>query len=96
MSCLRISAWSTRASPIRWVLLGIGGLATVVLVLRFGQIAMKLGLASRAVDDFEFTGGQGARTPGRERSIARRFELDRRFVAIACFCFGSELTLGVC
>ena len=30
------------------------------------------------------------------RSIARRLELDRRFVAIACFCFGSELTLGIC
>jgi uncharacterized membrane protein YdjX (TVP38/TMEM64 family) len=51
-----LSAWSTGASLIRWVLLGIGGLATLVLVLRFGQIAMKLGLASRAVDDLEFSG----------------------------------------
>jgi hypothetical protein len=39
------------------VLLGIGGLATLVLVLRFGQIAIKLGLASRAADDLELTGG---------------------------------------
>ena len=52
-----LSAWATGASTVRLVLLGIGGLATLVLVLRFGQIAIKLGLASRAADDLELTGG---------------------------------------
>jgi hypothetical protein len=41
------------------VLVGIGVLATLVLVLRLGQIAMKLGLAARATDDLEFTGERG-------------------------------------
>jgi uncharacterized membrane protein YdjX (TVP38/TMEM64 family) len=50
-----LSAWTTGASTIRLALLGIGGLATLVLVLHFGQIAMKLGLASSAAD--EVTGG---------------------------------------
>ena len=52
-----LSAWATGASTVRLVLLGIGGLATLVLVLRFAQIAIKLGLASRTADDLEFTGG---------------------------------------
>jgi len=52
-----LSAWATGASTVRLVLLGIGGLATLVLVLRFGQIAIKLGLASRPADDLELTGG---------------------------------------
>jgi uncharacterized membrane protein YdjX (TVP38/TMEM64 family) len=52
-----LSAWATGASTIRLVLLGIGGLATLVLVLRLGQIVVKLGLASRAADDLELTGG---------------------------------------
>jgi hypothetical protein len=43
------------------VLLGMGGLVTLILVLRFGQIAMKLGLASRGIDDLEFADGQGTR-----------------------------------
>lgn len=42
-----LSAWATGASPVRLVLLGICGLATLVLIIRLGQIAMKLGLASR-------------------------------------------------
>ncbi len=52
-----LSAWATGASTVRLVLLGIGGVATLVLVLRLGQIAIKLGLASRAADDFELTNG---------------------------------------
>jgi uncharacterized membrane protein YdjX (TVP38/TMEM64 family) len=52
-----LSAWATGASTVRLVLLGIGGLATLVLVLRLGQIAIKLGLASRPADDLELTGG---------------------------------------
>jgi uncharacterized membrane protein YdjX (TVP38/TMEM64 family) len=52
-----LSAWATGASTVRLVLLGIGGLATLVLVLRFGQIAIRLGIASRAADDRELTGG---------------------------------------
>jgi uncharacterized membrane protein YdjX (TVP38/TMEM64 family) len=52
-----LSAWATGASTVRLMVLGIGGLATLVLVVRLGQIAMKLGLASRAADDLELTGG---------------------------------------
>jgi uncharacterized membrane protein YdjX (TVP38/TMEM64 family) len=52
-----LAGWATGASPVRLVLLGIGGLATLVLVLRLGQITMKLGLAPRAADDLEFTDG---------------------------------------
>jgi uncharacterized membrane protein YdjX (TVP38/TMEM64 family) len=51
-----LSAWATGASTIRLMLLGIGVLATLVLVLRLGKIVMKLGLAPRATDDLEFTG----------------------------------------
>jgi len=54
-----LSAWATGASTVRLVLLGIGVLATLVLVLRLGQIAMKLGLAARATDDLEFAGERG-------------------------------------
>ena len=42
-----LSSWSTGASPVRWALLGVGGLATSILIVRLGQIAMKLGLATR-------------------------------------------------
>ena len=51
-----LSAWATGASPIRWALLGGGGVATLILVVRLGQIALKLGLAPRAGDDLELTG----------------------------------------
>jgi uncharacterized membrane protein YdjX (TVP38/TMEM64 family) len=54
-----LSAWATGASTVRLVLLGIGVLATLVLILRLGQIAMKLGLATRTTDDLEFTGDRG-------------------------------------
>jgi len=53
---ISLSAWATGASPIRWALLGGGGLATLILIVRLGQIAVKLGLASRAAEDLEFTG----------------------------------------
>jgi uncharacterized membrane protein YdjX (TVP38/TMEM64 family) len=52
-----LAAWATGASTVHLVLLGVGGLATLVLVLRFGQIAMRVGIASRAADDLELTGG---------------------------------------
>jgi uncharacterized membrane protein YdjX (TVP38/TMEM64 family) len=44
-----LSAWSTGANPLRWVLLGIGGAATLVLTIRFGHIVRQLGLTSQAV-----------------------------------------------
>lgn len=50
-----LSKWATDASPIRWALLGIGGLATVIFITRFGQIAIKLKLASPLAPDLEFT-----------------------------------------
>ena len=52
-----LSAWATGASNVRLVLLGAGGLATLLLVLRLGHIAIKLGLASRPADDLELTSG---------------------------------------
>jgi uncharacterized membrane protein YdjX (TVP38/TMEM64 family) len=54
-----ISAWATGASPLHWALLGVGGLATLILIARFGQIAMKLRLGSRPAADLEFTSDQG-------------------------------------
>jgi uncharacterized membrane protein YdjX (TVP38/TMEM64 family) len=44
-----LSAWITGADPLRWILLGIGGAATLVLTLRFGHIVVRLGLTSRTV-----------------------------------------------
>ena len=52
-----LSAWATGASSVRMVLLAVGGLATLLLVLRLGQIAIKLGLAARPADDLELTSG---------------------------------------
>lgn len=49
-----LSKWATSASPMRWALLGIGAVATLLLVSRFGWIAIKLRLASRLAD-LEFT-----------------------------------------
>lgn len=43
-----LSAWTTGADPIRWTLLAVGGLATLVLTVRSGQIALKLWPASQA------------------------------------------------
>jgi uncharacterized membrane protein YdjX (TVP38/TMEM64 family) len=50
-----LSAWSTGASPIRWALLSIGGLATLILVICSGRIATKLG----PPDNVEFPGDRG-------------------------------------
>jgi uncharacterized membrane protein YdjX (TVP38/TMEM64 family) len=52
-----LSAWATGANTVRLALLGIGGLATLVLVLRLGQIAIKLRFASDAAGDLKLTGG---------------------------------------
>ena len=46
-----LSAWATGASPVHLILLAIGGLATLILVLRLGQVAIKLGLVSRVPID---------------------------------------------
>jgi uncharacterized membrane protein YdjX (TVP38/TMEM64 family) len=54
-----LSGWATGASPIRWALLGIGGLATLILITRFGQIAMKLRLAPHTAAELEFISDQG-------------------------------------
>lgn len=42
-----LSAWMTGADPLRWLLLGVGGAATLVLTVRFGQIVRRLGLTSQ-------------------------------------------------
>jgi uncharacterized membrane protein YdjX (TVP38/TMEM64 family) len=44
-----LSAWLTGAQAIRWILLGIGGLATSFLIARLGQIARRLRFASRSL-----------------------------------------------
>jgi uncharacterized membrane protein YdjX (TVP38/TMEM64 family) len=51
-----LSAWATGTSSVRLILLAIGGLATLILVLRLGQVAMKLGLVSRVPGRLEVTG----------------------------------------
>ena len=48
-----LSSWAAGASPIRWALLGIGGVATFILIVRLGQIVVKLGLTSPAANDLE-------------------------------------------
>jgi uncharacterized membrane protein YdjX (TVP38/TMEM64 family) len=50
-----LSVWATGASPIRWALLGIGGLATLLLIARFGQIAIKLRPGLWPAPDLELT-----------------------------------------
>ena len=42
-----LSAWMTGAGPLRWILLGIGGVATLILTVRLGQIVRRLGFASQ-------------------------------------------------
>jgi uncharacterized membrane protein YdjX (TVP38/TMEM64 family) len=44
-----LSAGMTGADPLRWILLGIGGAATLVLTIRFGHIVRRLGFASQTV-----------------------------------------------
>jgi uncharacterized membrane protein YdjX (TVP38/TMEM64 family) len=44
-----LSAWMTDAGPLRWILLGIGGVATLVLTARLGQIVRRLGFAAPTV-----------------------------------------------
>ena len=53
-----LSSWATGASPLRWALIGVGSLATLILIARLGQIAMKLRLASWPAADLEFTNDQ--------------------------------------
>jgi uncharacterized membrane protein YdjX (TVP38/TMEM64 family) len=45
-----LSAWSNGASPLRWSLLGAGGIATAALTVRLSWIAVRLGVISRASD----------------------------------------------
>jgi uncharacterized membrane protein YdjX (TVP38/TMEM64 family) len=51
-----LSSWASGATPVHWLILGLGGVATLALVVRTGQIAAKLGLVSRPIDDLELTG----------------------------------------
>jgi uncharacterized membrane protein YdjX (TVP38/TMEM64 family) len=44
-----LSARMTGVDPLRWILLGIGGAATLVLTVRFGQILRRLGFTSQTV-----------------------------------------------
>jgi uncharacterized membrane protein YdjX (TVP38/TMEM64 family) len=39
----------TGVDPLRWILLGIGGAATLVLTVRFGDIVRRLGLHRKTV-----------------------------------------------
>jgi uncharacterized membrane protein YdjX (TVP38/TMEM64 family) len=44
-----LAAWTSGAGPLRWSLLAIGGVATVVLTVRLGQIVNRLGFAARTI-----------------------------------------------
>jgi uncharacterized membrane protein YdjX (TVP38/TMEM64 family) len=44
-----LSHWMSGADPLRWILLGIGGVATLVLTVRFGYIVKRLGFTSQTV-----------------------------------------------
>jgi uncharacterized membrane protein YdjX (TVP38/TMEM64 family) len=44
-----VSAWITGAGPLRWILLGIGGPALLVLAVRFGHLVRRPGFTSRTV-----------------------------------------------
>jgi uncharacterized membrane protein YdjX (TVP38/TMEM64 family) len=44
-----LSAWMTGAAPLRWIPLGIGGVATLVLTVRFGHILRKIGFESQTL-----------------------------------------------
>jgi hypothetical protein len=48
-----LCAWRTGPGPVHWGLLGIGGLATLVLIVGLGQIVVKLGLLSSVADNLE-------------------------------------------
>jgi uncharacterized membrane protein YdjX (TVP38/TMEM64 family) len=39
-----LSAWSSGSGPLRWVLLGAGGVATLALIIHAGRIATRLGV----------------------------------------------------
>lgn len=39
-----LCAWMTGAGPLRWILLGIGGAAMLVLTARFGHVLRKIGV----------------------------------------------------
>jgi uncharacterized membrane protein YdjX (TVP38/TMEM64 family) len=45
-----LSAWMTGADPLRWILLGIGGVATLILTVRLGQIVRRLGFVANRRD----------------------------------------------
>jgi uncharacterized membrane protein YdjX (TVP38/TMEM64 family) len=70
-----LSTWGTSAGPVRWGLLGVGALATLLLIFRFGQIVAKLGLAMPAVDDLGFAGEATSGTPTDRMVPARRPEM---------------------
>jgi uncharacterized membrane protein YdjX (TVP38/TMEM64 family) len=44
-----LSGWMSGADPLRWILLGIGGAATLVLTVRLGHIVRRLGFTSQTV-----------------------------------------------
>jgi uncharacterized membrane protein YdjX (TVP38/TMEM64 family) len=44
-----LSAWKTGTDPLRWVLLGIGAVATLLLTVRLGHIVKTLGFTSHTV-----------------------------------------------
>ena len=44
-----LSAWMNSADPLRWILLGIGGAATLVLTVRLGHIVRRLGFTSETL-----------------------------------------------
>jgi uncharacterized membrane protein YdjX (TVP38/TMEM64 family) len=52
-----LSAWTAGAGPLRWILLGIGGMATLALTVRFGHMVKRLGFTPQTIAT---TGNQGS------------------------------------
>jgi uncharacterized membrane protein YdjX (TVP38/TMEM64 family) len=44
-----LSAWMTGAGPLRWILLGIGSVATLIFTVRLCQMVSRLGFATQTV-----------------------------------------------
>jgi uncharacterized membrane protein YdjX (TVP38/TMEM64 family) len=60
-----LSAWSAGQSPIRSALIGIGGLATLIVIVRLSRIALQLG------DDLEFTADKGTQTLWIQQAVCK-------------------------
>ncbi len=45
-----LSAWTSGGNPLRWVLLGVGGIATLLLMVHLGRLVLQRQLALQPID----------------------------------------------